>query len=177
MFAADGVDIITSPAKAPRANAVCERLIGTLRRELLDRLLILNQAHLVKVLEEYRLRYNRHRPHQSRAQRPPGIQVNPPPIAGLTDHPVRRIPIVSGLICECVVAVLLGGGPPGSAPVTLRDSGLIWPLRRALLLTCPWWLPAPAWPTSWPDLEACPRERDPSQICRFGDRTQAGAEV
>ncbi len=73
MFAADGVDIITSPAKAPRANAVCERLIGTLRHELRDRLLILNQAHLVKVLDEYRLHYNRHRPHQSRAQRPPGI--------------------------------------------------------------------------------------------------------
>jgi hypothetical protein len=51
-----------------------------------------------------------------------------------------------------VVAVLLGGGPPGSAPVTRRDSTKIWPLRRALFVTCPSWLPAPAWPTSWLDL-------------------------
>jgi hypothetical protein len=50
-----------------------------------------------------------------------------------------------------VVAVLLGGGPPGSALVTQCDSLTIWPLRRALGMTCPLWLPAPAWPTSWPD--------------------------
>ena len=54
-------------------------------------------------------------------------------------------------ICECVVAVLLGGGPPGSASVTRCDSLRIRPLRRALHLTCPSWLPTPAWPTSWPD--------------------------
>jgi hypothetical protein len=50
-----------------------------------------------------------------------------------------------------VVAVLLGGGPPGSVLVTRCDSLKIWPLWRAFGLTCPSWLPAPAWPTSWPD--------------------------
>jgi hypothetical protein len=50
-----------------------------------------------------------------------------------------------------VVAVLLGGEPPGSVSVTRCDSLRIRPLRRALHLTCPSWLPAPAWPTSWPD--------------------------
>ncbi len=100
VFAGDGIHIILSPVQAPRANAICERLIGTLRRELLDRLLILNKAHLVKVLDEYRSHYNRHRPHQSRAQRPPDIQAHPPPIAGLAEHPVRRTPILSGLINE-----------------------------------------------------------------------------
>jgi hypothetical protein len=50
-----------------------------------------------------------------------------------------------------VVAVLLGGGPPGSVSVTRCDSLRIRPLRRALHLTCLSWLPAPAWPTSWPD--------------------------
>jgi putative transposase len=55
VFAADGVHIIKSPVQALRANAVCERLIGTLRREVLDRLLILNHAHLMKILNEYRL--------------------------------------------------------------------------------------------------------------------------
>lgn len=68
MFAADGVFIIKSPVQTPRANAVCERLVGTLRREVLDRLLVLNQAHLMKILHECRSHYNRHRPHQSRAQ-------------------------------------------------------------------------------------------------------------
>jgi transposase len=100
VFATDGIHIIKSPVQAPRANAVCERLIGTLRREVLDRLLILNHAHLMKILNEYRLHYNRHRPHQSRAQRPPDIQANPPPIADPTEHHVRRKPILSGLINE-----------------------------------------------------------------------------
>ena len=86
--------------QAPRANAICERVIGTLRRELLDRLLTLNHTHLIKVLHEYRSHYNRHRPHQSRAQRPPDIQANPPPTTGLADHPVRRTPILNGLINE-----------------------------------------------------------------------------
>jgi putative transposase len=100
VFAADGVHIIKSPVQAPRANAVCERQIGTLRREVLDRLLILNHAHLMKILNEYRLHYNRHRPHQSRGQRPSDIQANPSPIADSTEHHVRRKPILSGLINE-----------------------------------------------------------------------------
>ena len=100
VFTADNLHIITSPVRAPRANAICERLIGTLRRELLDRLLVLNHAHLMKILHEYRSHYNRHRPHQSRAQRPPDIQAHPPPIPNLADHPIHRRPILSGLINE-----------------------------------------------------------------------------
>lgn len=100
VFAAEDMHIIKSPVQAPRANAICERLVGTLRREVLDRLLVLNQAHPVKVLDEYWSHYNRHRPHQSREQRPPDVQANPPPIPGLTDHPIRRTPILSGLISE-----------------------------------------------------------------------------
>jgi transposase InsO family protein len=45
VFAADSIQILTSPPGAPRANAICERLIGTLRRELLDRMLIVNERH------------------------------------------------------------------------------------------------------------------------------------
>jgi putative transposase len=95
-----GMQIITTPAQAPQANAICERLTGTPRREMLDRLLVLNQTHLMKVLNEYRLHYNPHRPHQSRAQSPPAAQANPPPTMGLTKHPVHRTPILSGLINE-----------------------------------------------------------------------------
>lgn len=98
--AADGVHIITSPVQAPPANAVCERLVGALRHQLLDRLLVLNQAHLVKFLDEYRSHYNRHRPHQSQEQRPLDIQTDPPPIANLADHLVHRKPTLSGLINE-----------------------------------------------------------------------------
>ena len=100
VFAADDIHIITSPAQAPRANAICERLVDTLRRELLNRLLVLNQTHLMKILDEYQRHYNRHRPHQSRGQRPPNVQTNPPPIAGLPNHPIRHTPILSGLINE-----------------------------------------------------------------------------
>jgi putative transposase len=78
VFGAEGVRIILSPPKAPRANAICERVVGTLRREVFDRLLVLDQAHLANVLDEYRLHYNRHRPHQSRAQRPPDLDADPP---------------------------------------------------------------------------------------------------
>jgi putative transposase len=71
VFVADGIRIIRTPVRAPRANAVCERVIGTLRRECLDRMLILGHRHLEAVLAEYVEHYNSHRPHRSLAQRAP----------------------------------------------------------------------------------------------------------
>ena len=67
---AGGLRTITTLPGTPRMDAVCERVIGTLRRELLDRTLILGERHLDLVLREYLIRYNSHRPHQSRQQRP-----------------------------------------------------------------------------------------------------------
>jgi putative transposase len=58
VFQATGTTIVRTAVQAPRMNAICERLIGTLRRELLDRTLILNQAHLRAVLAEYQEHYN-----------------------------------------------------------------------------------------------------------------------
>jgi len=55
VLAAEGIRVLASPPQAPRANAICERVIGTLRRELLDRLLIVNEHHLRQVLTEYLL--------------------------------------------------------------------------------------------------------------------------
>ena len=71
VFQATGTTILRTAVQAPRMNAICERLIGTLRRELLDRTLILNQAHLRAVLAEYQEHYNTARPHQGIGQRVP----------------------------------------------------------------------------------------------------------
>jgi putative transposase len=80
-------------------NAVCERVIGTLRRELLDRLLILGERHLALVLREYLIHYNGRRPHQSRLQRPPDIDTQP--VRDVADlRSVRRKPVVAGVINE-----------------------------------------------------------------------------
>ena len=66
---ATGTRIVCAAIQAPRMNAICERLVGTLRRELLDRLLILSEQHLPAVLTEYQAHYNTARPHQGTAQR------------------------------------------------------------------------------------------------------------
>ena len=80
-------------------NAICERVIGTLRRELLDRTLILSERHLDLMLRDYLIHYNRHRPHQSRQQQPPDIERQPDrDVTGLRS--VRRRPVVTGLINE-----------------------------------------------------------------------------
>jgi hypothetical protein len=62
VFEACGIEIIRTPPQAPRANAICERLVETLRRELLDRTLIVSEQHLRRVLNEYTTHYNDHRP-------------------------------------------------------------------------------------------------------------------
>jgi transposase len=71
VFQATGTAIMRAAVRAPRMNATCERLIDTLRRELLDRILILNQPHLRAVLTEYQEHYNTARPHQGISQRVP----------------------------------------------------------------------------------------------------------
>jgi hypothetical protein len=59
VFIAEGIRIVASLPQVPRANAICERVIGTLRRELLDRLLIIDEQHLHRVLTEYLMHYTR----------------------------------------------------------------------------------------------------------------------
>jgi putative transposase len=62
VFASEAIRILRTPVRAPRANAIAERWIGTVRRELLDRILILNRRHLEAVLAEYVAHFNDHRP-------------------------------------------------------------------------------------------------------------------
>ncbi len=71
VFTAAGMRIVTTPVQAPRANAIAERFVGSLRRELLDRVLILNQRHAAAVLAEYQRHFNEHRPHRALGQAAP----------------------------------------------------------------------------------------------------------
>jgi hypothetical protein len=78
VFRAEGIRVIKAPVRAPRARAHAERCVERLRRECLDRLLILGRRHLERVVHVYAQHYNGHRPHRSLDQRPP--LANPPPI-------------------------------------------------------------------------------------------------
>jgi putative transposase len=98
---AEGIRVIEAPPRAPRANAICERVVGTLRRELLDRILILGPAYVRKLLAEYTLHYNGHRPHQSLGQRFPDDDPQVPiPLIDLADRRIRRRSVLGGLIKE-----------------------------------------------------------------------------
>lgn len=63
VFTAVGIDLLRSPVRAPRSNAIAERWIGSVRRECLDRMRIANRHHLERVLAEYVNHFNTHRPH------------------------------------------------------------------------------------------------------------------
>jgi putative transposase len=97
-FASEGIRILRTPVRAPRANAIAERWIGTLRRELLDRILIVNHRHLERVLAEYLMHFNHHRPHRGLNQAAP---LRPLPSATSLSHPrIRRRDRLGGLIHE-----------------------------------------------------------------------------
>ena len=97
VFTAEAIQIMRTPVRAPRANAIAERWIGSLRRELLDRILIVNRRQLERVLAVYVDHYNTHRPHRSLGQTPPdGRSPVPAPISDLV---VRRQRL-GGLINE-----------------------------------------------------------------------------
>lgn len=97
VFGAAGVRVIKTPVRAPRANAYAERFVGTIRRECLDRLLIVNEQHLRGVLTEMADHYNEHRPHQSRGQQAPND--SPGRVIDVTAL-IRRRAVLGGLINE-----------------------------------------------------------------------------
>ena len=106
VFQAAGITILRTVVQAPRMNATCERLVGTLRRELLDRVLVLGAAHLRAVLAEYQDHYNTARPHQGIGQRVPDAEHQPPCITAGHSHArqIRRKTVLSGLINEYIRA-------------------------------------------------------------------------
>jgi putative transposase len=100
VFHAEGVGVLRTPPRAPRANAFAERWVRTVRRECLDRILIYSPRHLLATLGEYVAHYNDRRPHQGRGQLPPSRQTFPPPVTDLSTARVRRRRILHGLINE-----------------------------------------------------------------------------
>ena len=102
VFEAAGTGILRCAAQAPRMNAICERLVGTLRREILNRVLILGEAHLRSVLAEYQAHYNNARPHQGIAQRIPagGHDAHRATLTDIDTGQIRRKPVLNGLINE-----------------------------------------------------------------------------
>jgi putative transposase len=102
---ADGIRILASPPQAPRANAICEQTTGTLRRELLDWLLIVNEYHLRHVLTEYLRHYNTARPYRGLGQLAPDQAVTQPPApANIAEHRSGRRQVLGGLTREFHIA-------------------------------------------------------------------------
>ena len=94
-----GIETILTPVRAPNANAIAERVLGTLRRECLDHVIAVNERHLRRVLGEYVQHYNAMRPHRSLAldspegrkpvQRIPSQRVDSKPLLGGLHHEYR----------------------------------------------------------------------------------------
>ena len=98
LAAASGIGVIRTPVQAPRANAVCERFLGSVRRECADHLLILSERHLGRLLAEYVAHFNGARPHQGIGQRVPAASAAAAP-RSRTDGPHRvvGVPALNGL--------------------------------------------------------------------------------
>jgi putative transposase len=96
-FQAEGIRIIKTPVRAPRENAIMERWVGSVRREILDRILIINAAHLRTVLAEYEAHFNTYSPHRALNQASP-LRALPDPVN--TDINVIRHDRLGGLLYE-----------------------------------------------------------------------------
>ena len=98
VFRSERIRLIRTPVRAPRAKAHAERWVGSLRRECLDRLLIVGRRHLEQVVRTYIRHHNEHSPHRSLEQRPP--LAKPPPATPPLPEGIRRRDRLGGLLHE-----------------------------------------------------------------------------
>jgi len=98
VFKAEGVEIIRTPWRAPRANAYAERFVRTVRTECLDRIFIVNERHLESMLNTYVKHYNHERPHRGLDLRIP--EGGPPVRQAEADGSIVRRDRLGGLIHE-----------------------------------------------------------------------------
>ena len=97
VFAAEGINVLRSAPQCPRMNAYADRAVRTIRAECTDRILIMGQRHLHRVLAEYIERYNTGRAHRALNLRAPA---DDPSVIPLPAHQIRRTPVLGGLINE-----------------------------------------------------------------------------
>jgi putative transposase len=96
---AEGVRVIRTPIRAPRANAFAERFVRTVRRECLDHVLIYGRRHLERVLRAYVAHYVAERPHRGLGLAVPASD-RTPQVRRTTRTPVERRDVLGGLIHE-----------------------------------------------------------------------------
>jgi putative transposase len=94
--ATSGIEILKTPYHAPRANAICERFLGSVRRECLDHMLILSEKQLHRVLYAYVTYFNQARPHQGICQQVPQGEVTSVPPDQCGDR-IISVPVLGGL--------------------------------------------------------------------------------
>jgi putative transposase len=97
VFRTEGIAVVKTPVRAPRANAFAERWVGTVRRECLDHMLIFGRRHLQRVLDAYAEHYNGARPHRGIDLRPPDAA---PRLARTAEMRIHRRDVLGGLIHE-----------------------------------------------------------------------------
>ena len=98
VFRVEGVRVIKTPVRAPKANAFAERFVRTVRAEVLDQVLVMGRRHLLRLLQAYETHFNSHRPHR-------GIGLAAPDVCGISPTSVlvdriERRRVVGGLISE-----------------------------------------------------------------------------
>jgi putative transposase len=96
VFRSEGVRVIRTPIRSPRANAFAERFVRTVRGECLDHILVWNERHLRRALNEYVSHYNTERPHRGLSLQTP----SPRPTLNHTDGEMVRVDRLGGLIHE-----------------------------------------------------------------------------